>query len=184
MLTALPLPQASTAPHGKVSPEPTVTPAGKDSQGLYPVPPALWVASWKHPTLVLPHGDHRGICRAQQLGTWLWWRNGEGLITISTGFLADQLPICREVVGPSAEPTPWCNLNREPGRVQVCLTWALKGGVLPALRLCLPTHRQKSWVIGPPTEECGSQPHLTGRAGKNTWKLQNPAMFELRGWQS
>ena len=47
----LPLSQASAAPCGEVSPESTIPPMGKKTQGGHPVPPALWVTSWE------PHFD-------------------------------------------------------------------------------------------------------------------------------
>ena len=43
----------------------------------------------------------------------------------------------------SSEPSWWCSLTRKLSGVQVCLIWALKGGVLPVLEPGLPTLRQK-----------------------------------------
>lgn len=49
ILTALPLPQDSLAPHGEVSPEPLVLPVGRENpRGTIGLPRALW-ATWEEP---------------------------------------------------------------------------------------------------------------------------------------
>lgn len=59
MLTVLPLPQASTAPHREVFSEPLVPPVEETepSSGVgkrrHPAPPALWVILWD--LLILSH---------------------------------------------------------------------------------------------------------------------------------
>ena len=53
------------------------------------------------------------------------------------------------------------------GRLRNCPKWALP--VLPG----------RNPSCSPVAVEPGPQPHLAGRAGKNTWKLHSPARFKL-----
>ena len=64
---------------------------GKKESGrdIQPIIPSVGDCLVGAPTLVLPHEDYRGVCRAQLLGIWLWRRWGEELVIISTQILAD-----------------------------------------------------------------------------------------------
>lgn len=77
---ALLLLQSIAALCREVSREPSVPPMGKENPlGTIITPPYIGAHFVRIPTLISHHGDFRGICGAQPLGIWLWWRRGNGL---------------------------------------------------------------------------------------------------------
>ena len=87
--------------------------SGRDIQ---PIIPSAGDCLMGAPTLVLPHGDYRGVCRAQLLGIWLWRRRGEELVIISTQILADQASFYKALnqqLCSSAESSQWSPWARE-----------------------------------------------------------------------
>lgn len=125
-LTALPLPQASTALHREVSPELTVPPVGKEP-GMTSHTPSIvghfvgsgihWFYSWR--SQKSPGLDHwESNCQKR-----------EGLPTTSTQIMADRSPSHRGQALTSfahAESSRCCSLTREISGMQVCLIWVLK----------------------------------------------------------
>lgn len=98
-------------------------------------------------TLMLHHKDYRIIIRAQPLRN-TWQRSGEGLIKGSR-VLTDGVHTCSDqvVIPPSilflCRIKTLCTPNRKCGRLQMCLTWILQGGVQLAPKTGLPTTRQR-----------------------------------------
>ena len=162
---------------------------------------------------------HWGLSRAQPLGIYEGEGGGEGLPTVSTQILADQIHTCRAKYQSQPVALLTCrtklmvHLTRELSRVQDCLISVLRGelGEPWSLVYSHPGRRNESqlhplWILDPspfqreslgkfgsylkwalpvqPREELSYQLHLTGRAGKNTWKLHHPATMELRNRQA
>lgn len=137
-LATLHLPQASTALHGEVSPEPLFLQWERGQR---------WYLASKHcgsfhgspRTQILMKRDHREIWGTQLLGISWWHRMGEQFGRLSF-YMQSPISSPNQWLYSSSEPN-LCSLIRELSVAQVYLIWALKGGVLPALEHGLLTPR-------------------------------------------
>lgn len=157
---------------------------GKRAQKEHPTFPLLWITSWE----VLPWSCPMGIAgESSGLIHWKSECDGErgwacinqhsGLGRLSS-YLESPSSSPNQQLYLSTQLSQCDTLTRELDEVQLFLIQVLQWSVLPALEPRLPMPRQGSWVIASLTAiRHDFQPHLTSRAGENTWKLHNLAML-------
>lgn len=132
-------------------------------------PPRIWVASWEPLLWSLPPGFH-GNLWGSNTGNLTLTESREATNKQCSNFM-DWISPCKVQV--VVQTSSFAHLQNQVG-------WKIWPGNLVGSRsdwvgsskeeFCLPWSQvcpwtDRCWVIAPPAKECGSQPHLTRRAG-------------------
>ena len=177
---------------GEISPKPLVPPVAKEAH--------MDIQLSQHcgfflarPSLVLPHGDCRGIWRTWPLRISSCHNQHSDLggpsSYVQCPSSSPSQPLC-----PSAESSHWHRLTWELSGVQVCLIWVLKQRYL-ALEPGLSPRMQGSWVLtptdcwvklpAPPDQKawpehlgsCIAWQYLSTESGRQSWQTAEQSQW-------